>query len=148
MLQFKNTVFILLSVILLACNSNKNVSEASELKNESIALNGNWEIIEVDKLTNIISDSITIVFNENKISGKAHCNSYFSSFEETDGGIRIKPIGATRMSCPELDKEQQYFKTLQSVVKKEITFKQPYYILNLYNNDDKLVIKGQKKSSL
>jgi len=48
--------------------------------------------------------SVTLVFDEDKVSGSAGCNGYFGGFEEggdMPSGLSFGPMGATRKMCPE-----------------------------------------------
>ena len=37
---------------------------------------------------------------DGSIRGNAGCNSFSGSLEKTESGIRVGPLGATRMACP------------------------------------------------
>lgn len=52
---------------------------------------------------------------DGSISGHGGCNGFFGSLEQTDSGIAIGPLGATRMACPEpiMSRETSYFEILQ-----------------------------------
>ena len=38
---------------------------------------------------------------DGSISGHGGCNSFFGSLRQTESGIEVGPLGATRMACPE-----------------------------------------------
>lgn len=38
---------------------------------------------------------------DGSISGHAGCNGFFGSLQQTDAGIEVGPLGATRMACPD-----------------------------------------------
>ena len=38
---------------------------------------------------------------DGNITGHAGCNRFFGSLQQTDSGIEVGPLGATRMACPE-----------------------------------------------
>lgn len=47
---------------------------------------------------------VTLVFEEDRVAGKAGCNGYFGGIEEggdMPSGILVGQLGATRMMCPE-----------------------------------------------
>lgn len=47
---------------------------------------------------------VTLVFEEDRISGKSGCNNYFGAVEEggeLPGSLQVSGVGATRMMCPE-----------------------------------------------
>jgi len=52
---------------------------------------------------------------DGSIKGHGGCNGFFGSLEETDTGIKVGPLGATRMACEEqvMDREQAFMTALQ-----------------------------------
>jgi heat shock protein HslJ len=63
---------------------------------------------------------VTLLFEEDKISGNAGCNGYFGGFEEAGdlpSGLAFGPLGATRKMCPEemMTVEDRFLKQLGSV---------------------------------
>jgi len=63
---------------------------------------------------------VTLLFEEDKISGNAGCNGYFGGFEEAGEvptGLAFGPLGATRKMCPEeaMTVEDRFLKQLGSV---------------------------------
>jgi heat shock protein HslJ len=69
-----------------------------------------------------ITTHITIAFpEEGKIAGQAPCNRYFGSQTAPLPWFEIKGLGATKMACPELELETQYFTMLQKMTTAEIT---------------------------
>ena len=62
---------------------------------------------------------VTLVFNNDRISGHAGCNSYFGSVTAGDrpGEISFSKIGSTRMACPPatMELENRYLQALSSV---------------------------------
>ena len=68
-----------------------------------------------------VNIQVTIAFpEEGKIVGQAPCNRYFTSQDAPLPWFNVGPIGATKMACPDLDLEQQYFETLMQVSLAEI----------------------------
>ncbi|MCB0581310.1 MAG: META domain-containing protein [Phaeodactylibacter sp.] len=54
--------------------------------------------------------TIDIVFEDGKLSGKGVCNRYFADYGLDGGNLKIGPVGATKMMCPENAMlESQYF---------------------------------------
>ena len=49
------------------------------------------------------------------IKGHGGCNNFFGSLEQTGSGIKIGPLGATRMACPEpiMSREMAFLEALQ-----------------------------------
>ncbi len=66
-----------------------------------------------------------------KITGKAPCNRYFTVSEDPYPWLKIGPIGATKVACPDLKNEALYFETLESMTLAEASG--PVLILS---NDD------------
>lgn len=52
---------------------------------------------------------------DGSIKGHGGCNRFFGSLEETDGGVKVGPLGATRMACDEavMNREQAFMTALQ-----------------------------------
>ncbi len=50
------------------------------------------------------------------IKGRGGCNNFFGSLEQTESGIEVGPLGATRMACPEpiMSREMAFLKALQN----------------------------------
>ena len=49
------------------------------------------------------------------IKGRGGCNNFFGSLEQTEAGLEIGPLGATRMACPEpiMSREMAFLEALQ-----------------------------------
>jgi heat shock protein HslJ len=62
----------------------------------------------------------TIRFDGAKVAGKAPCNHWFANNEATLPRVVLTRIGATRMACPELDKEQALFESLGAMQRAEM----------------------------
>lgn len=53
---------------------------------------------------------ISAVFKDGKVAGKGVCNNYFADYEIDGGKLKIGPVGATKMMCPQhATLESQYF---------------------------------------
>jgi heat shock protein HslJ len=64
---------------------------------------------------------ITINFPENgQLAGKASCNSYFGSQTKPLPWFETGPIASTKMACPFLEEETEYFQTLAGATLAEI----------------------------
>lgn len=59
---------------------------------------------------------------DGSFNGHGGCNSFFGSLEQSDTGISIGPIGATRMACPEpvMKRETAFITALQDTKKFEL----------------------------
>lgn len=62
----------------------------------------------------------TITFPEaGKIAGQAPCNSYFGDQIAPYPWFSAQGIGSTKMACPDLEAETQYFKALEAMTLSE-----------------------------
>jgi heat shock protein HslJ len=54
-----------------------------------------------------------------KVAGRAGCNRYFGSFQQSGDAVEIKPGGATRMACPPaiMEQEDRFLAALSAVRK-------------------------------
>ena len=63
----------------------------------------------------------TIQFAEDgRVTGQAPCNSYFAAQTAPYPAFNVESIGATRMACPDLAAETQFFTALQSMSRSEV----------------------------
>ncbi len=94
-----------------SCNSSKNMAKLDGVKWELKLLNDR----EV-KLTDNNSE-VYLQFNEaeKKVSGRGGCNRFFGNYEMDGDKLKFSPLGATRMACPDLQLETEFFKALETV---------------------------------
>ena len=62
----------------------------------------------------------TLIFDAGqKVAGRAACNRYFGSFQQSGDAVEIKPGGATRMACPPavMEQEDRFLAALSAVKK-------------------------------
>ena len=98
--------------ILTSCFKDETVSGQTD----HVAI---WLLSTMNEAT--ITTRITIAFpEEGKIAGHAPCNRYFGSQTAPLPWFEIKGLGSTKMTCPELDLETQYFTLLQKVTTAEV----------------------------
>lgn len=65
--------------------------------------------------------SATIDISESgKIAGRAPCNSYFASQTAPYPWLALGPIGSTKMACPDLAQEGQFFDALGAMTLVEV----------------------------
>jgi putative lipoprotein len=60
----------------------------------------------------------TLMFDAGqKVAGRAACNRYFGSFQQSGDAVEIKPGGATRMACPPavMEQEDRFLAALSAV---------------------------------
>lgn len=78
-----------------------------------------WKLVQLEgrPVTGGQDDSFTLVFAETgDLSGVGSCNRLMGSYKTDDSrALRIGPLGATRMLCPDDTLEQRYFRMLDGV---------------------------------
>lgn len=107
--------FLLLLCITLVggggCNSSKNMAKLYDVK---------WVLETLNNKEVKLSDQegeMSIQFDnaEKRVSGRAACNRFFGNYEMDGNKLKFSPMGATRMSCPDLQVETEFFKMLDEV---------------------------------
>lgn len=93
------------------CNSSKNMAKLNDVKWVLETLNG-----EKVKLTDP-NNEMFIRFDEaeKRVNGRAACNRFFGNYEMDGNKLKFSPMGATRMACPDLAVENEFFKMLDQV---------------------------------
>ena len=63
------------------------------------------------------ADQIFIQFNEaeHRVNGRGGCNRFFGNYEMESSRLKFSPMGATRMACPDLQTETEFFQMLDGV---------------------------------
>ncbi|EHQ34189.1 META domain-containing protein [Methanoplanus limicola] len=97
---------------------------------------GSWELTSMNNGKGAVVSlpeniGITLEFSDEKASGNAGCNNYFSAYAiDEDFGIEFSAIGSTKMYCDEdiMVYESSYLKNLESVSRyyfngKSLTFR-------------------------
>ncbi len=87
---------------------------------ESVNLNGEWNIVEVEgkKLTAEELPFIGLETAEKRVYGNAGCNRIIGTYEADSlkpGFIHFNQLGTTRMMCPDMETEQLVLGTLDKV---------------------------------
>ena len=80
------------------------------------ALTGTW-VVEDILGGGIIDDSrVTLDFREQRVGGRASCNSYQGTWSLEDGQLSIVDVAVTMMACPEaiLNQERRFLDALAS----------------------------------
>lgn len=105
---------LLLCIALLGvdgCNSSKSMAKLNDVKWVLVTLNG-----EKVKLSDP-NNEMFIQFDEaeKRVNGRAACNRFFGNYEMDGTKLKFSPMGATRMACPDLAKETEFFGMLDKV---------------------------------
>ena len=78
---------------------------------------------EIGGMYRLISDDpglrrVTLEIENTHVSGQGPCNRYFGSVVQSNTGsnsIQLGPLASTKMACPHLSAEHNYFQNLQRV---------------------------------
>ncbi|MFI3314969.1 MAG: META domain-containing protein [Rikenellaceae bacterium] len=115
----KKMLVLSLATIVLITLSSCCGCRSSKSKNPYNLTSNGWKLTEMNG-AKIISDSqsYTITFDEaeSKIFGMAECNRYFADYELSEvRRVSFSGAGATKMMCPDQEREDQYLKTLNEI---------------------------------
>ncbi|HBR11219.1 Heat shock protein HslJ [Epilithonimonas bovis DSM 19482] len=93
-------------------------------------------------LADDVTNKPTLVIEQNRISGNAGCNNYFSdaTIDTAAGNFSAKNIGSTRKMCNNMTTETSYLNVLQQANKYVVT----ETTLELYK-DNLLLLKFNKQ---
>ena len=94
-----------------SCHSTMDKVKLDEVKWELETLNG--KEVKLSGSDNVIF--IEFDSSEKRVNGRAACNRFFGDYEVDGEKLNFSPMGATRMSCPDLSKETEFFKMLDAV---------------------------------
>lgn len=77
-----------------------------------------WTLVDYDGNSPVPETiSVTLQFEDDRVSGLAACNRYFgTAASDSPGALKIGPIGSTRKACPppRMDAETRYLAALQN----------------------------------
>ena len=80
-----------------------------------------WALVELGRDQPLPEEiEISLAFQDDRVSGKSGCNSYFAGITaENPGELDFNGMGATRMACPEpaMEFERRYLTALSSASK-------------------------------
>ncbi|KAB7614816.1 META domain-containing protein [Amylibacter sp. SFDW26] len=103
---------LILTAILSFCSPDETVSSQTETTDVWVLQSVNDEAI---------TERITLEFpEEGRISGRAPCNRYFATQSAPLPWFEIGDIGATKVACPALKQEQEYFENLRIMSSVEV----------------------------
>ncbi|MEO8513097.1 MAG: META domain-containing protein [Ignavibacteria bacterium] len=133
------SAFLICAVILfIGCGTSKNSDSGSFGDSE-------WVMFEMDgnKYEPATGKNITLEFKSNgrKVSGKAPCNTYSTTYTQKDNKLSFGQILSTEMACGELETESAYLKLLST------TFAYQTYsdMLYLFNSDGMVIFRFKSK---
>ena len=127
---------LIFSLFFISCKETKPTVEKTMINIYS----GNYEIKSLNNQQLERKIFFTIDSNENKISGKTDCNTYFGNYIVTNNKIEIEPLGVTKMYCEDdvMKVEAELFKAFRSTM----TFNFDNNMLTFYNKEGNLIIRA------
>lgn len=80
------------------------------------SLAGTWVVEDILGGGIIDSSRVTLDFSEQRVAGRASCNSYQGAWSLQDGQLSIVDVAVTMMSCPEaiMNQERRFLDALES----------------------------------
>ena len=99
--------------IVACCPCRKNKSTAKD----SLPLTQTrWQLVRVNAQNITPGDSFEIVFHDDmSVNGVGACNRFFGKYTIDGGKIKIGPLGATKMMCPDIENEDAFFMMLNQI---------------------------------
>lgn len=89
---------------------------------------GDWVLVQVNGAA--VGYSATLNLSQaGRITGQGPCNRYFADLVQDGGAVTLGPIGATKMACPQMGDESDFFALLGVVA-------------GLEQTADRLVLRG------
>ncbi len=125
----------ILALTIISCTSR--VGNASKLGKSQAAITGTQWVLADD-----VSSKPTLVIEQNRISGNAGCNNYFSdvTIDTSAGNFSAKAVGSTKKMCNNMTTENAFLEVLPQVNKYVVTDA----TLELYK-DNLLLLKFNKQ---
>ncbi len=125
----------ILALTIISCTSR--VGNASKLGKSQAAITGTQWVLADD-----VASKPTLVIEQNRISGNAGCNNYFSdvTIDTSAGNFSAKAVGSTKKMCNNMTTENAFLEVLPQVNKYVVTDA----TLELYK-DNLLLLKFNKQ---
>ena len=125
----------MIALVIVYCTSR--LGNSSKLGKTQASITGTQWVLADD-----ITNRPTLVIEQNRISGNAGCNNYFSeaTIDTSAGNFSAKNIGSTRKMCNNMITETAYLEVLPKVNKYVVTES----TLELYK-DNLLLLKFTKQ---
>lgn len=126
-----------MAVAIVACNPSGN----------GLKLTGNkWVLENLDGKKVEWKEGEKEVFiqfdgEKKRVSGMAGCNRFFGEYELDGQKLKFSKMGATRMACPDLEKEAEFFKMLEATDNYAI---KDHQLSLMQKNKVLAVFKGEK----
>lgn len=109
-------VVILIGMGMISCNSSRNMVKLTGVK---------WVLENLEGKPLQMKENgnkVYIHFNdaEKRADGMAGCNRFFGAYELDGKTLKFSQMGATRMTCPDMNIETAFFKMLENTDRFEI----------------------------
>ncbi len=93
------------------CRRNKSAAKYSLPLTET-----RWQLVRVNATGITPNDNFEITFNKDKsVNGIGACNRFFGKYEADGGKLKIGPLGATKMMCPDMELENAFLQMLDKI---------------------------------
>ncbi|MDB4213728.1 META domain-containing protein [Octadecabacter sp.] len=103
---------LIVATVLSACSRDESISKFAD----PLAA---YHLITLDNMA--FSARATISFpEEGRVMGQAPCNTYFAMQSVPYPWFALEGIGATRMACPDLAQESEFFGALEGMTLSEV----------------------------
>lgn len=138
---------ILNLVIISACGNLENHRPVQNADNSKQLFNTEWVLagfesaIEENREVPVSGSSPMIIFGmeESRIFGSGGCNRYSGAYVlESENSLRFQNVISTKMACPEMKNETDYFHKLNQV--RSFTFSEDFSELFLLNDSGGILL--------
>jgi heat shock protein HslJ len=98
---------LIVTLALAACAGSPAADDAAEETPMRASLAGkSWTLEAFGEEPVLASTTVTLSFEDERVTGSAGVNRYFGNWSIADGALQIEPLGSTRMAGPP-DAQQQ-----------------------------------------
>jgi heat shock protein HslJ len=77
-----------------------------------------WHLVGLEGQT--VDWTASLRLDGDRVTGKAPCNRFFGTNATTLPGVSFTALGATKMACPDLAAEDEFFAALQAMQRAEL----------------------------
>ena len=99
--------------VMACCPCRKGKSTA---KNSLPLTQTRWQLVRLNAQNITPDENFEIVFHSDmSVNGIGACNRFFGKYTTDGGRIKIGPIGATKMMCPNIGDEDAFFAMLDKI---------------------------------
>ncbi len=111
------SVFVLLAAFAYSC-STVNSIKSKIGGNQANLVGTKWQLAD-----NVKGKTPTMIIEAGKVTGNGGCNNYFGELmlDATVGNFSASNVGSTRMSCPSMSEETNFFSMLSAATKYVVT---------------------------